>query len=94
LKKNQFFGTTDGSEPDVSTSRDLKVTATTFGKTPVDIDKLPYSIDWQRELLVNEKFYSSYVHHYVKKTNSEKLNSWQILANRLKNLIFSTSNFN
>jgi hypothetical protein len=68
----------------VSTSRDLKVTAAIFLETPIDIGKSPYSIDWQRELFVNEKFYSSYVHHYEKKTNSGKLNSLQILTNRLK----------
>ena len=57
----------------MSSSRDLKVTAATFLETPVDIDKLPYLIGWQRELLVNEKFYSSYLHHYVKKTSSNNL---------------------
>ena len=83
-RKPVLLITTDGSEADISSFRALKVTAAAFGKTPIDVDKLPYSIDWQRELLVNERLYSSYVQQYVKKADSEKLNSWQILANRLK----------
>ena len=83
-RKPVLFLTTDGSEPDIPSSRALKVTAAKFGKTPIDADQLPYSIDWQKELLVDESFYSSYVQQYVKKADSEKLNSWQILANRLK----------
>ena len=71
-------------ENDISSFRALKLTAAKFGKTPIDVDQFPYSIDWQKELLVDESFYSSYVQQYVKKANSEKLNSWQILANRLK----------
>ena len=69
---------------DISCSRILKVTAAEFGKTPIDVDQLPYSIDWQRELIADESFYSNYVQQYVKKAGSENLNSWQILANRLK----------
>ena len=83
-RKPVLLLTTDGSEPDIPSSRALKVTAAKFGKTPIDADQLPYSIDWQKELLVDESFYSSYVQQYVKKADSEKLNSWQILANRLK----------
>jgi hypothetical protein len=71
-------------EKDISTSRCLKVTAASFGKTPIDVDQLPYSIDWQRELIVDKSIYSNYVQQYVKKADSEKLNSWQMLANRLK----------
>jgi len=73
-------------EKDTTCSRSLKVTAASFGKTPIDVDRLPYSIDWQSELLPDESIYSSYVQQYVKKEDSEKLNSWQILANRLKQL--------
>jgi hypothetical protein len=73
-------------EKDTTCSRSLKVTAGSFGKTPIDVDRLPYSIDWQSELLADESIYSGYVQQYVKKKDSEKLNSWQILANRLKQL--------
>jgi hypothetical protein len=71
-------------EKDIPCSRSLKIIADSFGRTPIDVDKLPYSIDWQKQLLVNESIYLRYVQQYVKKTGSEKLNSWQILANRLK----------
>ena len=73
-------------EKDIGCSRTLKVTAASFGKTPIDVDQLPYSIDWQRELIADESIYSSYVQKYVKIAGSEKINSWQILANRLKQL--------
>jgi hypothetical protein len=71
-------------EKDMSFSRSLKVTASSFGKTPIDVDQLPYSIDWQKELIADENIYSNYVQQYVKISGSEQLNSWQILANRLK----------
>jgi hypothetical protein len=71
-------------ETDTTVSRTLKVTAASFGKTPINIDQLPYSIDWQREFLADESIYSSYVQQYVKTADSEQLNSWQIFANRLK----------
>ena len=85
LEKNPVLILTNVAfEKDISCSRGLKVTAAGFGKTPIDVDQLPYFIDWQKELLVDESFYSSYVQQYVKKADSEKLNSLQILANRLK----------
>ena len=71
-------------EADARESRALKRLASSLGKIPINVDKLPYSIDWQKELLVNEDLYSSYQQQYIKKANSEKLNSLQILANRLK----------
>jgi hypothetical protein len=83
-RKPVFILTNDAFEKDISCSRALKVTAASFGKTPIDIDQLPYSIDWQSEFLVDESIYSSYVQKYVKKEDSEQLNSWQIFANRLK----------
>jgi hypothetical protein len=69
---------------DIPLSRHFKAIAAAFGKTPIDVDQLPYSIDWQKELLVDERLYSNYVQQYVKKAGSIKLNSLQILANRLK----------
>ena len=83
-KKPVLILTNAAFETDIPFSRSLKVTAATFGKTPIDVDKLPYSIDWQKELLVNEKLYSSYEQQYIKKADSKKINTWQILADRLK----------
>ena len=83
-KKPVLLVTTAAAYPDLSSLRAIKLVAAAFGKTPIDVDKLPHSIDWQRELFVNEKLYSRYVQQYVKKADSQKLNSWQILANRLK----------
>ena len=83
-KKPVLLVTTAAAYPDLSSLRAIKLVAAAFGKAPIDVDKLPHSIDWQRELFVNEKFYSRYVQQYVKKADSEQLNSWQIFANRLK----------
>jgi hypothetical protein len=83
-KKPVLILTNVAFEKTIFCSRSLKVTAASFGKKPIDVDQLPYSIDWQKELLAEESLYSSYVQQYVKKADSEKLNSWQILANRLK----------
>jgi hypothetical protein len=85
-RKPALILTTAELEKCIYTSRTLEITAASFGRSSINVDQLPYSIDWQRELLVDESIYSSYVQQYVKKADSEKLNSWQILANRLKQL--------
>jgi hypothetical protein len=85
-KKPVLILTNAAFKADIGFSRCLKIIAAAFGTTPIDVDQLPYSIDWQKEFLVDERLYSNYVQQYVKKTGSKKLNSLQILANRLKQL--------
>jgi hypothetical protein len=83
-KKPVLILTNAAFEADIGLSRCLKIIAAAFGTTSIDVDQLPYSIDWQKEFLVDERLYSNYVQQYVKKAGSKKLNSLQILANRLK----------
>ena len=85
-KKPVFILTNAAFETDIALSRMLKLVASCFGSSPINVDTTPYSIDFQKELDVNESLYSFFLQQYIKKTDSEKLNSWQILANRLKQL--------
>ena len=58
--------------------------ANSLGKTLINIDKLPYKMDKEMELSVNEGLYSSFKQNYIKKEGSPQLHTIQILANRLK----------
>ena len=83
-KKPILCLTTAEFETDIVVSRAFKVVASSLGTTPINVDAAPYSIDWKKKLLVNQDLYLSYQQQYLKKADSEKLNSWQILANHLK----------
>ena len=58
--------------------------ALSLGTNLINIDKEPYSINWEKELPVNEVMYLKYKQQYIKKEDSEELNTWQIFANHLK----------
>jgi len=59
--------------------------ASCFGKTLINIDH-PFDIDWDNELLIDNIFYSNYKNSFIKKKGSQEINSWQIVANRLKSM--------
>lgn len=59
--------------------------ASWFGKRPINID-LPYSIDWKQELTVDENRYKIFQNTFIKKDNTKEDYTWQILANKLKEL--------
>ena len=44
-----------------------------------------YSIDWNKELSIDENKYKLYKNNYVKMNGTEELPFWQIVANRIKN---------
>ncbi|MEK9627548.1 MAG: hypothetical protein VW455_00855 [Nitrospinota bacterium] len=83
LKKPIFFLTTNELEKDPIFSSDIKAFANSLGKEPINIDE-PFFVDWEKELLVDEKVYDEYINIYIKKRGTEELNTWQILANQLK----------
>jgi hypothetical protein len=83
-KKPLLFITTAEYEADLSYSKFLKLNGSWLGKRVINIDEVPYSISWKKELSVNEEMYLKYRQQYIKKEDSEDLNTWQILANRLK----------
>lgn len=55
-----------------------------FGKKVHNLD-YPFEFDLQKELYVDEKKYCAYRNAYIKKDGTEELQSWQILANIIKN---------
>jgi hypothetical protein len=65
----------------------IDLMATQFGKTPINIDDMQ-SINWEKELLINEKTYEDYKNSYIKKAGSDELPFWQIFANHIKNILF------
>tara|TARA_B100000315_G_scaffold98471_2_gene90491 strand:- start:781 stop:1968 length:1188 start_codon:yes stop_codon:yes gene_type:complete len=83
-KKPLLFLTTAEYKSDLSYSKFMKTTALSLGTSLINIDEEPYSINWEKELPVNEAVYLKYRQQYIKKEGSEELNTWQILANRLK----------
>ena len=83
LKKPVIFLTTNELQNDSNFSGQIKASAKSIGKNPINIDE-PFTIDWEKELRVDEKCYDDYIDMYIKKKGSEELNTWQILANRLK----------
>ena len=83
-RKPWVYLTTAEYGVDLHYSRGMKVTGDFLGKTLINIDNEPYSVDWEKELYVNEDLYLNYERQYIKKEGSEMLNTWQIFANRLK----------
>jgi hypothetical protein len=84
-KKPWLLYTTEEYESDRYYSWEIKMEGAPFGKIPVNINKEPYSINWERELYVNEELYLNYKRQYIKKEGSEELNTWKVVANRLQN---------
>jgi hypothetical protein len=62
----------------------MKMMVLSLGTSLINIDEEPYSINWEKELAVNEEAYLKYKHQYIKKEGSDELNTRQTLANRLK----------
>ena len=56
-----------------------------LGKTPINID-YPNDLDWDKELKINEDVYRNYKHSFLIANGTEEINSWQIVANRLKQM--------
>ncbi len=83
-KKPLLFLTSAEYEADLSRSNFMKINALSLGTSVINIDEEPYSINWEKALLVNEAMYLKYRHKYIKKEGSEELNTWQIFANHLK----------
>jgi hypothetical protein len=85
LKKPVVFLTTNEYKKYEIFSSNINAFAHSVGKTAINVDE-PLNIDWKKELFVDESFYDDHVDRYIKKRGTEKLNTWQILANQLKQL--------
>lgn len=62
---------------------DIESMASRFGKKSINLDE-PLSIDWDRELSVNEDAYLKYENDYIKKPDSPKSKFWQIFADHIR----------
>ena len=83
-KKPLLFLTSVEYEADPRFSKLNELIALSLGKSLINIDEEPYSVNWEKELPVNEVMYLKYRQQYIKKEGSEELNTWQIFANHLK----------
>ena len=83
-KKPLLFLTSAEYGADLSYSKFLEMMAHSLGTSLINIDEEPYSINWEKELPVNEAMYLEFRQQYIKKEDSEKLNTWQIFTNHLK----------
>lgn len=83
FNKPVIYITSDEYETSYRISDSHSSMAASIGKKPVNIDHLT-GIDWDCELSIDKDMYCRYVKDYIKKPGSEDLNSWQIVANRLK----------
>lgn len=59
--------------------------ASWFGKKPVNIDR-PLHVDWENELKMDKERYDRFLNTFIKKRGTDNINSWQIVANKLKEL--------
>jgi hypothetical protein len=63
----------------------IDIFASWFGKKPINIDS-PYSIDWKKELTVDENKYKVFQNTFIKKQNTKEEYSWKTLINKLKEM--------
>jgi hypothetical protein len=61
----------------------IDLMASWLGKKAINIDNLT-SLNWKKELSINEKAYKNYMHSYIKRNGSEELPFWQIFTDRIK----------
>ena len=83
-KKPMIFITSDELNKH-SISKRTEVSASYFGKTPINISG-NLNVDLERELIVDDNKYSKYKRNYIKIEGAEELPFWQIVSNRIKEL--------
>jgi hypothetical protein len=54
-----------------------------FNKKVLNIDH-SYELDWDRELIVNNRFYEEYFNRYIKRHGTDDTPAWQVFADYLK----------
>ncbi len=62
---------------------DIESMALKVGKEPINLDE-PLSIDWDKQITIDEDTYSKYENDYIKRPESPKLPFWQIFADYVK----------
>jgi hypothetical protein len=83
FNKPVLFVTTDRLSRDELAGPSISVMAGWLGKIPINLDQQP-TLDWQKELTIDEAAYASYRNAYIKKDDSPERLCWQIFADYLK----------
>lgn len=83
MNKPVIFITTDEAETDPELSNDIAAMASALGKKPVNINRLG-EIDLNREIGIDTAAYAAFRNEYIKRDGTEDLNSWRIVANRIR----------
>lgn len=63
----------------------IEKTAEIIGKKPIDIEE-PYILDWDKEMLIDDRKYEDYIQMYIKTAQSKQKPFWQIFCDRIKDL--------
>lgn len=66
-------------------NRNVRTLAAWLGKDVINIDNIK-TIDWNKELRINQDRYDKYKYSYIKTPKSPMLPYWQIVADRLKEM--------
>jgi hypothetical protein len=83
FNKPVLFVTTDTLSQNAHTGPAISVMSGWLGKIPINIDQKP-TLDWQKELTIDEAAYARYRNAYIKKDDSPEKLCWQIFADYLK----------
>ena len=59
-----------------------------IGKKPINISKKVYTLDFNKELIVNDNKYNIYINDYIKKSGTQELPYWEIVSNQLIELSY------
>jgi hypothetical protein len=86
FKKPIIFITTDQVDQYLTEDPTIEWLAAYFGKRKHNLNK-EFTINLQGELLIKGEAYRKYQNDYIKKEGSEKKMLWQIVADRIKNIL-------
>ncbi|GAI02371.1 unnamed protein product, partial [marine sediment metagenome] len=84
-KKPVIFITTNDLERSRIDANYIYAFSWEFKKIPYNIEQ-NYDIDWNKELIINEKIYNNYKEKYIKKNGSKEEYFWQIVADEMKKM--------
>lgn len=84
-KKPVIFITTNDLEQSRRDANYIYVFSWEFNKVPHNIEQ-NYDIDWNKELIIDEKIYNNYKEKYIKKSGSKEEYFWQIAADEIKKM--------
>ncbi len=84
-KKPVIFITTNDLERSTIDANYIYSYSWEFKKIAYNIEQ-NYNIDWNKELIINEKIYNNYKEKYIKKNGTKEEYFWQIVADEIKKM--------